>query len=68
MEQGPISALLEAAAAAVGVGMVLGGFFAGLVVRLRRARHDFERDVVDAGYVVAAVCLLVRLAELVHTI
>jgi len=64
-EAGPISALLEAFATAVGVGMVLGGFAAGLVALFqRRPRNEAERWAVVAGYVFGAFCLAVRLAEL----
>jgi hypothetical protein len=68
-EVGPISALLEASATAVGVGMVLGGFFAGLRGLLQEsARGRVEQDVVDAGYIGAAFCLVVRLVEMSQTI
>lgn len=66
---GPISALLEASATAVGVGMVLGGFLAGLRGLLwERARSRVEQDVVNAGYIGAAFCLVVRLVEMTQTI
>ena len=61
---GPLSALLEAAATAVGVGMVLGGFVAGLAGLLRRrTRSEIERSIVVAGYPAAVFCLGVRLVE-----
>lgn len=69
LEAGPVSALLEASATAIGVGMVLGGFVAGLAALLcRRARDEMERGVVASGYVFAAVCLAVRLVEIARTI
>jgi len=69
MDSGPISALLEASATAVGVGMVLGGFVAGLVGLLgRSAREELERRGVDLGYMAAAFCLAVRLLEMMQTI
>jgi hypothetical protein len=69
MEPGPISALLEAAAAAVGVGMVLGGFFAGLAGRLLgRAGDELEGDILSGGYLAASVCLGLRLVELAHIV
>ena len=68
-ETGPISALLEACASAVGVGMVLGGFVAGLVALLdRRPRDLVERRILNAGYGFAAFCLAVRLMEIAQTI
>jgi hypothetical protein len=68
-EDSPITAFLEAAATSVGVGMVLGGFFAGLAGVLSRApREVLERQVLNAGYVVAAFCLVLRLAELIRTV
>jgi hypothetical protein len=68
-EVGPLSALLEASATAVGVGMVLGGFGAGLVALLHGStRSEIEQDIVIAGYPCAAFCLAVRLMELSQTI
>lgn len=69
MEPGPISAFLEEAAAAVGVGMVLGGFAAGLTGRLLcKASGDLERDVLSGGYLAASICLGLRLVELLHIV
>jgi hypothetical protein len=68
-EASPISAFLEAAATAVGVGMVLGGFAAGLAAVLRGSgREKLESRALDAGYAFAAVCLAVRLAELASSV
>jgi hypothetical protein len=68
-EPGPISALLEASAAAVGAGMILGGFAAGLAMLFRGgSRDETERAVMGAGYAVGAFCLALRLAELLQTI
>jgi hypothetical protein len=65
LERGPISPFLEASAAAVGIGMVLGGFVAGLVGLLVGAeRPDLELRVMRFGYVGAAGCLALRLAEM----
>lgn len=67
-EAGPISALLEASATAVGVGMVLGGFVAGLAMLLRAgSAQETERAVVGAGYVFGAFCLALRLMEIVQS-
>lgn len=64
-EDGLITAFLEASATAVGVGMVLGGFAAGLLGVLRRTPRDvLELRVLKVGYLFAAVCLLVRLGDL----
>jgi hypothetical protein len=64
-EDSLITAFLEASATAVGVGMVLGGFAAGLLGVLRRTPRDvFELRVLKVGYLFAAVCLLVRLGDL----
>ncbi len=69
MEPGPISAFLETAAVAVGVGMVLGGFLAGLAGRLLgRAGYELEGDIVSGGYLAASVCLGLRLVELAHIV
>jgi hypothetical protein len=68
-EAGPISALLEACASAVGVGMVLGGFAAGLVALFDgKSRDMIERRVLNAGYGFAAFCLAVRLVEITQII
>jgi len=68
-EAGPLSALLEASATAVGVGMVLGGFGAGLAtLSCRWSRNEAEQAIVRAGYVFGAFCLAVRLVELAQTI
>jgi hypothetical protein len=65
LEEGPITAILEAAATSVGVGMVLGGFVAGLVgVLLKLPRETLELGVLNAGYFMAALCLLVRAVDL----
>jgi len=64
-ENGPVTAFLEACATAVGVGMVIGGFVAGLIGVLCGASRDVvELRVLKAGYVFAAFCLVARLAEL----
>lgn len=69
LDAGPISALLEACANAVGVGMVLGGFGAGLVALLdRRPRDMVELRILNAGYGFAAFCLAVRLMEIAQII
>ncbi|HEX2162263.1 MAG TPA: hypothetical protein VHF88_10645 [Thermoleophilaceae bacterium] len=68
-EESPVTAFLEAAATSVGVGMVLGGFFAGLAGVLCGApREDLERQVLTAGYLVAALCFALRLVELARII
>lgn len=63
-EDSPITAFLEASATAVGVGMVLGGFAAGLMGVLRgRPQAELEFHVVRVGYLFAAFCLFVRMAD-----
>ena len=65
----PITALLEASATAVGVGMVLGGFGAGLVGVLRGTpREKIELRVLEVGYLFAAACLVVRFADILRTV
>lgn len=62
---GPITTFLEAAATAVGVGLVLGGFVAGLAGLLRGvAREELELLALKGGYVGAAACLASRAVEL----
>lgn len=62
---GPITTFLEAAATAVGVGLVLGGFVAGLSGLLRGvAREELELRALRGGYVGAAACLASRAVEL----
>jgi hypothetical protein len=69
IEDGTITAFLEASATAVGAGMVLGGFAAGLLsVVVSRSRDELERRVLKAGYFLAAFCLGVRWAEIAGTI
>ncbi len=68
-ESGPFSALLEASATAVGVGMVLGGFAAGLVgVLVGRPQDVLERQVLKTGYFFASLCLVMRWADILETI
>ncbi|MDP9133829.1 MAG: hypothetical protein M3N56_03265 [Actinomycetota bacterium] len=64
-EDSAITAFLEAAATAVGVGMVLGGFVAGLAGLLggwERGKLEFE--VMRCGYGSAAACLALRLVDI----
>lgn len=69
LEPGTISASLDAAATAIGVGMVIGGFVGGLARLLRGAgRGDLEHSALKAGYLFAVVCLVVRAAELAHIV
>lgn len=64
-EESLVTAILEAAATAVGMGMVLGGFAAGLVgVLLRLSRDALELGVLKVGYVMATFCLIVRMFDL----
>lgn len=64
-----ITALLEASANAVGVGMVLGGFVAGVIGLLTEvSRDELERSVLKVGYGVAAFSLAVRLSDIAATI
>jgi hypothetical protein len=64
-EASATTTFLEAAATAVGVGMVLGGFVAGLTGLLSgwdRGKLDFH--VFRFGYGGAALCLALRLADM----
>lgn len=64
-----ITAILEASATAVGVGMVLGGFGAGLAgVLVGTPRDQVEYSALKAGYVFAAFCLVMRWADIATTI
>jgi len=64
-EASPITAFLEASATAVGVGMVLGGFATGLVgVLCGTSRDVLELQVLKVGYLFAALCLVIRLADI----
>ena len=48
---GPLTALLETVAAAVGAGMLLGGFLAGTVGIVRRwPKRRFDRSVLLSSY------------------
>lgn len=68
-EASPMTAFLEASATAVGVGMVLGGFAAGLAgVLTSRPRGELEHQALKAGYFFAACCLIMRWAEIMGTI
>lgn len=68
-EAGPITAFVEACATAIGVGMVLGGFAAGLVGVLRgTARETLELRALVVGYAFAASCLVARLVDVLATI
>lgn len=58
---GPLTELVEMAAAAVAAGMLLGGFLAGLAGLVRSwPRRDFDRIVVQAGYLggVVSTCII----------
>jgi hypothetical protein len=57
---GPATALLEATAAAIGSGMVIGGFLAGLVagLLLRRRGAELDHPVLMCGYVGGIMGLL----------
>lgn len=57
---GPATEVIEVGAAAVGSGMVLGGFFAGVVsgLALLRRGADLERSVVMLSYVGGLLGLL----------
>jgi hypothetical protein len=64
-----VTALLEASASAVGVGMVLGGFIAGVIgQRTKMSRDELERFGLKAGYGLAAFALAVRLTDVAATI
>jgi hypothetical protein len=69
IEASPATVILEAAATTVGVGMVLGGFVAGLIGVLRGAQGGtLELRALKAGYAFAAGCLVVRVVDVVRTI
>jgi hypothetical protein len=63
---GPVTALCESAATAVGVGVVLGGFAAGVLGTLRGWEAD-RRDaaVVNTGYITGLVMAFVAAIEIV---
>jgi len=65
---GPTTALLEATAAAIGSGVVIGGFFAGVVAGLLTSRRGAELDhrVLICGYVGGLVGLLALTSDLVR--
>jgi hypothetical protein len=68
-EASPVTAFLEASATAVGVGMVLGGFAAGLAgVLVGAPRDHVEYSALKAGYVLRAFCLVMRWAGIAATI
>lgn len=55
---GSTAAVLEAAASAIGAGMVVGGFAGGIVgVALRWPRAKAEREVLRSSYVMGALGL-----------
>lgn len=65
LEGGKITAFLEAAATAVGVGVVLGGFIAGLVGLLSGwDRETLDLRVVKYGYAGATACVVLRLIDM----
>jgi hypothetical protein len=57
---GPTTALVEAVAASIGAGMVVGGFLAGVVAGWLMAKRGAELDhrVLMSGYLGGAVGLL----------
>jgi hypothetical protein len=62
---GPLTGLLESFAAAVGAGMLLGGFAAGLVALIRGwPRRLFDRSVLESSYAGGAVAIIVILADI----
>ncbi len=68
-EASPITAFLEASATAASVGMVLGGFAAGIVgVLASMPRDRLEHGALKTGYVFAALCLVVRWIDIARTI
>jgi hypothetical protein len=62
---GPLTTLLEGAAAAVGAGMLLGGFLTGLAgLILAWPRWRFDRRVLRYGYAGGAVGVAVMIADI----
>lgn len=57
---GPATGLLEALAAAIGSGMVIGGFFAGIVAGWLMSRRgvDLDNRVLVCGYIGGALGVL----------
>jgi hypothetical protein len=64
---GPLTAILEALATAVGAGIVLGGFLAGVFgLTAKWGKREFERKTLDAGYLGGVAGVLAVLADLVE--
>jgi hypothetical protein len=62
---GPLTAVFEAFAAAVGAGIVLGGFALGIYrLTMRRPRDELEARVLADGYAGGLVGVLVTLIDL----
>jgi len=62
---GLFTGVLEALAAAVGAGMVIGGFLAGLYGLLAGwNRHDLRAEALDAGYVGGAAGAIAAVIDL----
>jgi hypothetical protein len=63
---GPLTPLLEGAAAAVGAGILLGGFATGVAgLMLAWPRRDFEGRVLRDGYIGGLLGVVVVIVDLV---
>lgn len=62
---GPLTSLMESTAAAVGAGMLLGGFLTGLVGLIRAwPRRQFDARVLWYGYAGGVGAAVVMLADI----
>jgi|GEM_PF-2621398 len=63
---GPLTGFLEIVAAAVGSGMLLGGFMAGLwgVIRTR-PRRQLDRSVLVVGYIGGGSAILLVIVDII---
>jgi hypothetical protein len=63
---GPLTSLMEAAAAAIGAGMLLGGFVTGVAgLVLAWPKKEFEARVLQEGYVGGVVAAGVVFADII---
>ncbi|HEX5763335.1 MAG TPA: hypothetical protein VFY04_09470 [Solirubrobacterales bacterium] len=63
---GPLTDLTQSVAAAVGAGMLLGGFAAGLIGIVRAwPRRQFDRRVLGIGYLGGAAATLLVILDII---
>ena len=62
---GPATSVLEAAATAVGAGMLLGGFVVGVASLISRRGYKSARAIGGAGYVGGVAALALLLVDLI---